>query len=230
MSISSSIFKAYDIRGIVDDTLTEDAAYCVGRALGQLALSRGKNEAVVGRDGRLSGPRLCGALADGFRDVGVNVVDVGMVATPLVYFATFLLGNGTGVQVTGSHNPPQYNGLKMMVAGETLYGDTIQGLLKWIQNEKPVRGVVPGVQRGGYRELNVWPDYLGNILGHIKLARPMKIAVDCGNGVAGAFAKTLYEALGCDVTELFCEVDGNFPNHHPPPPPPENFEGLYCSG
>ena len=149
-----------------------------------------------------------------------------MVATPLVYFATFLLGNGTGVQVTGSHNPPQYNGLKMMVAGETLYGETIQGLLTWIQTEKPVRGVVPGVQRGGYRELNVWPDYLSNILGHIKLARPMKIAVDCGNGVAGAFAKTLYEALGCEVTELFCEVDGNFPNHHPDPAHPENLQDL----
>lgn len=226
MTIAPSIFKAYDIRGIVDDTLTEDAAYAVGRALGHLTLARGKTEAVVGRDGRLSGPRLCAALADGFRDAGVDVVDVGMVATPLVYFATFLLGNGTGVQVTGSHNPPQYNGLKMMVAGETLYGETIQGLLAWIQTEKPLRGVVVGVTRGGYRELDVWPDYLKNILGHITLTRPMKIAVDCGNGVAGAFAKTLYEALGCEVTELFCEVDGNFPNHHPDPAHPENLQDL----
>ena len=226
MTISPSIFKAYDIRGIVDDTLTEEAAYAVGRALGVLALARGKNEAVVGRDGRLSGPRLCTALAQGFMDAGVNVVDVGMVATPLVYFATFLLENGTGVQVTGSHNPPQYNGLKMMVAGETLYGDTIQGLLQWIQKEKPARGLAAGAVCGTYRELDVWPDYLKNILGHIKLARPMKIAVDCGNGVAGAFAKPLYEALGCEVTELFCEVDGTFPNHHPDPAHAENLQDL----
>lgn len=229
MTIASSIFKAYDIRGIVDETLTEDAAYAVGRALGALALQRGKREAVVGRDGRLSGPRLCTALADGFRDAGVDVVDVGMVATPLVYFATFLLGNGTGVQVTGSHNPPQYNGLKMMVAGETLYGDTILGLLKWIQTEKPSRGVAPGVQRGSYREHNVWPDYLAKILGHIKLARPMRIAVDCGNGVAGAFAQPLYTALGCEVEELFCEVDGTFPNHHPDPAHPENLQDLIAA-
>lgn len=226
MSIASSIFKAYDIRGIVDSTLTEDACYAVGRALGELAIARGKNEAVVGRDGRLSGPRLCKALAEGFQDAGVNVVDVGMVATPLVYFATFLLENGTGVQVTGSHNPPEYNGLKMMVAGETLYGDTIQGLLSWIQTHQPQRGQSLPRARGTYRTLDVWPAYLEKILGHIQLARPMKIAVDCGNGVAGAFAKTLYEALGCEVTELFCEVDGNFPNHHPDPAHPENLQDL----
>lgn len=226
MTIASSIFKAYDIRGIVDDTLTEEAAYAVGRALGSLALERGKSEAVVGRDGRLSGPRLCQALADGFMDAGVDVVDIGMVATPLVYFATYLLGNGTGVQVTGSHNPPEYNGLKMMVAGETLYGETIQGLLKWIQGQDLERSVEPGKTRGSYRELNVWPDYLGKILGDVKLSRSMKIAVDCGNGVAGAFAKELYESLGCEVIELFCEVDGSFPNHHPDPAHPENLQDL----
>jgi phosphomannomutase/phosphoglucomutase len=226
MNIDPCIFKAYDIRGIVDDTLTEDAAYSVGRALGYLALSCGKNEAVVGRDGRLSGPRLSGALIDGLRDAGVNVVDLGMVATPLVYFATFLLGNGTGVQVTGSHNPPEYNGLKMMVAGETLYGDTIQSLLKWIQEERPSRRALPKVQRGHYRSLNVWPDYLDNILSHISLVRPMKIVVDCGNGVAGLFAKKLYNALGCEVRELFCEVDGTFPNHHPDPAQPINLQDL----
>lgn len=226
MTLSKSIFKAYDIRGIVDNTLTEDAAYAVGRALGELALSRGKNEAVVGRDGRLSGPRLCQALADGFMDAGVNVVDVGMVATPLVYFATFLLENGTGVQVTGSHNPPEYNGLKMMVAGETLYGDTITGLYDWIVENKPSRGVAQGVERGSYRELDVWPAYLTKITGDVKLSRSVKIAVDCGNGVAGAFAKRLYEALGCEVIELFCEVDGNFPNHHPDPAHPENLQDL----
>lgn len=226
MTIAPSIFKAYDIRGIVDVTLTEDAAYATGRALGELALARGRSEAVVGRDGRLSGPRLSKALADGFQDAGINVVDVGMVATPLVYFATYLLKNGTGVQVTGSHNPPEYNGLKMMVDGETLYGETIQGLLKWIQDNNPKREVVAGRQRGSYRELNVWPDYLKRIVGDVKLSRHMKIAVDCGNGVAGAFAKELYNALGCEVIELFCEVDGNFPNHHPDPAHPENLQDL----
>lgn len=226
MTISPSIFKAYDIRGIVDTTLTEQACYQVGRALGGLAKTRGVKEAVVGRDGRLSGPRLCKALADGFMDAGLDVVDIGMVATPLVYFATYLLENGTGVQVTGSHNPPEYNGLKMMVAGETLYGDTIQGLYKWIAEKNPQPDDDCQVARGSYRQLDVWAEYLKEITDDVKLARPMKIAVDCGNGVAGAFAKTLYEALGCEVIELFCEVDGNFPNHHPDPAHPENLQDL----
>lgn len=226
MTISPSIFKAYDIRGIVDSTLTEEACYQVGRALGGLAKTRGVKEAVVGRDGRLSGPRLCKALADGFMDAGLDVVDIGMVATPLVYFATYLLENGTGVQVTGSHNPPEYNGLKMMVAGETLYGDTIQGLYKWIADKNPQPDDECQVARGSYRQLDVWAEYLKEITDDVKLARPMKIAVDCGNGVAGAFAKTLYEALGCEVIELFCEVDGNFPNHHPDPAHPENLQDL----
>lgn len=226
MTISPSIFKAYDIRGIVDSTLTEEACYQIGRALGGLAKTRGVKEAVVGRDGRLSGPRLCKALADGFMDAGLDVVDIGMVATPLVYFATYLLENGTGVQVTGSHNPPEYNGLKMMVAGETLYGDTIQGLYKWIADKNPQPDDECQVARGSYRQLDVWAEYLKEITDDVKLARPMKIAVDCGNGVAGAFAKTLYEALGCEVIELFCEVDGNFPNHHPDPAHPENLQDL----
>lgn len=226
MTISPSVFKAYDIRGVVDETLTETTCYQVGRALGHLAKSRGVMEAVVGRDGRLSGPRLCTALAHGLMDAGLNVVDVGMVATPLVYYATFLLNNGTGVQVTGSHNPPEYNGLKMMVAGETLHGETIQGLLHWIQDNKPAPEDELGCARGTYREMSVWTPYLQHILGDVKLARPMKIAVDCGNGVAGAFAKELYEALGCEVIELFCEVDGTFPNHHPDPAHPENLQDL----
>ncbi len=223
MTISSSIFKAYDIRGIVDDTLTTEAARQIGRAVGDLARSRGVTEAVIGRDGRLSGPSLSQALATGLRRAGINVVDIGMVATPMVYYATYLLNNGTGVQVTGSHNPPQYNGLKMMVAGETLYGDTILGLLKAIQT--------PGFdtvveQEGSYRTLDVWQEYKNRITSDVKLSRPMKIAVDCGNGVAGAFAPELFKAMGCEVVELFCEVDGTFPNHHPDPAHPENLQDL----
>jgi phosphomannomutase/phosphoglucomutase len=223
VGISSSIFKAYDIRGVVDETLTVEAAAAVGRALGDLARSKGVTEVVVGRDGRLSGPKLMSALSEGLCRAGLDVVDIGMVATPMVYFATYHLNNGTGVQVTGSHNPPQYNGLKMMVAGETLYGDTITGLLKAI--EAP--GFDTQVERmGSVRTLDVWSDYLNRITSHIKLERPMKIAIDAGNGVAGAFAGTLFKALGCEVIELFCDVDGTFPNHHPDPAHPENLQDL----
>ena len=223
MTISKSIFKAYDIRGIVDDTLTTEAARLIGRAVGDLARARGVTEAVIGRDGRLSGPALSRALATGLRRAGLNVVDIGMVATPMVYFATYLLNNGTGVQVTGSHNPPQYNGLKMMVAGETLYGETIQDLYKAIET--------PGfdsvvVSEGTYRTLDIWSQYLNRIVSDVKLARPMKIAVDSGNGVAGAYAPRLFRAMGCEVNELFCDVDGTFPNHHPDPAHPENLQDL----
>jgi phosphomannomutase/phosphoglucomutase len=222
-TIASSIFKAYDIRGVVNDTLTNEAALLIGRAIGDLAASKGITQAVVGRDGRLSGPDLSGALSTGLRRAGINVVDIGMVATPMVYFGTYHLNNGTGVQVTGSHNPPQYNGLKMMVGGETLYGETIQGLLKAIH--------APGfnqtvAKEGSLSSLDVWPAYLSRISSDIKLSRPIKIAVDCGNGVAGAFAPALYRALGCEVVELFCEVDGTFPNHHPDPAHPENLQDL----
>jgi phosphomannomutase/phosphoglucomutase len=223
VTISPSIFKAYDVRGIVDETLTEDAAAAIGRALGDLAASRGVTEVVVGRDGRLSGPRLLAALSTGLRRAGLDVVDIGMVATPMVYFATYHLNNGTGVQVTGSHNPPQYNGLKMMVAGETLYGDTITGLLRAIETPG-FDSTVP--RMGQLRTLDVWPAYLERITSHIKLSRPIKIAVDAGNGVAGAFAGTLFRALGCEVIELFCDVDGTFPNHHPDPAHPENLQDL----
>ena len=222
-SISKSIFKAYDIRGIVDDTLTVEAVKLIGRAVGELAKSRGVKEVVIGRDGRLSGPALSNALSSGLRRAGMNVVDIGMVATPMVYFSTYMLETGTGVMVTGSHNPPQYNGLKMMVAGETLYGDTILDLYKAIQT--------PGFdsvvdKEGTYRTLDVWNQYLNRIVSDVKLTRPMKIAVDCGNGVAGAYAPRLFRSMGCEVTELFCEVDGTFPNHHPDPAHPENLQDL----
>jgi len=223
-TISPSIFKAYDIRGVVDDTLTVDAVRAIGLALGALARKAGSRETVIGRDGRLSGPKLVAALSDGFRAAGVDVIDIGMVPTPVVYYATYELGTGTGVAVTGSHNPPDYNGLKMVIAGDAIYGDAIQRLREAI--ESGALAEVPAAQRGKLRSEDVSARYLARITGDVKLARPMRIAIDCGNGVAGALAPQLFRALGCEVTELFCEVDGTFPNHHPDPAHPENLQDL----
>jgi len=223
-AISPAIFKAYDIRGIVDRTLTVDAVRAIGLALGTTARQAGATETVIGRDGRLSGPALSEALADGFRAAGVNVIDIGMVPTPVVYYATFELGTGTGVAVTGSHNPPDYNGLKMVIAGDAIYGDAILALRDAIAAGSLKE--VPTAQQGGYRTVDLGQRYLDRITGDVKLARPMKIAIDCGNGVAGALAPQLFRALGCEVVELFCEVDGTFPNHHPDPAHPENLQDL----
>jgi phosphomannomutase/phosphoglucomutase len=220
--IDPSIFKAYDIRGIVDRTLTADAVRAIGAALGSEAGARGQREIAVGRDGRLSGPGLRDALTEGIRSAGIAVVDVGMVTTPMLYFATFHLGTGSGVSITGSHNPPEYNGLKLVLAGAALYGDGLQKL-----RERIIEGdLVRASERGALRSADVADAYIERIAGDVKLERPMKIAVDCGNGVAGAFAPKLFRALGCEVTELFCEVDGTFPNHHPDPAHPENLQDL----
>ncbi len=222
--VVDSIFKAYDIRGIVGTTLTADAAHSIGVALASAGRKLGMTEIVVGRDGRLSGPMLIQALSNGIRAAGLSVIDIGMVTTPLVYYATYELGTASGVAVTGSHNPPEYNGLKMMLAGETLHGGAIKALAKEINGQR--LSEVPPEARGKIREIDVVDRYMKRVLSDIKLARPMKIAVDCGNGVAGAFAGPLYRALGCEVTELFCEVDGTFPNHHPDPAHPENLQDL----
>ncbi len=224
MHVSPSIFKAYDIRGIVGDTLTEDVVRAIGLALGAQAREAGMRETVVGRDGRLSGPPLSAALAEGFRDAGLDVIDIGMVPTPVVYYATFELGTGTGVAVTGSHNPPDYNGLKMVIAGDAIYGEAIQRLREAIVSGALVS--VPAHERGSLRSEDVLARYVDRIVGDVKLARPMKIAIDCGNGVAGAVAPQLFRALGCEVIELYCEVDGTFPNHHPDPAHPENLQDL----
>ena len=222
MQIDPSIFKAYDIRGVVDRTLTPQGVRAIGRAFGATAARRGIGRAVIGRDGRLSGPALAGALAEGLRDAGVDVIDLGRVTTPIVYYATHALGTGTGVAVTGSHNPPQYNGLKMVIGGEALYGEAIQQL----RAEAQGAAAPPAARRGTLSQADVGTQYLQRIAGDVKLARPMKVAIDCGNGVAGAFAPALFRALGCTVTELFCEVDGHFPNHHPDPSEPANLADL----
>ena len=214
------IFKAYDIRGIVKTALTPEAVENIGHAIGSEAVARHQTEVAIGRDGRASGPDLSTALARGLRASGINVVDVGMVATPMVYFTTYALNTHSGVMVTGSHNPPEYNGLKMMLAGDTLAGDDIQALRKRIETGNLTHGA------GAYRTHDIREAYLSRIVGDIKVARKIRIAVDCGNGVAGAFAPELYRRLGCKVQELFCEVDSRFPNHHPDPSQPKNLQDL----
>ena len=220
------IFKAYDIRGIVERALTPEAVENIGHAIGSEAIARKQTEVAIGRDGRGSGPELSAALARGLRASGINVVDVGMVATPMVYFTTYELNTHSGVMVTGSHNPPEYNGLKMMLAGDTLAGDAIQALRTRIERGDLTHGA------GSYRTHDIREAYLNRIVkaaDGVKLARPIKIAVDCGNGVAGAFAPDLYRRLGCEVVELFCDVDSRFPNHHPDPSQPKNLQDLIKS-
>ena len=214
------IFKAYDIRGVVGTTLTAPVVRSIGQALGSLAQERGRDTLVIGRDGRLSGPELAAALAEGIRASGANVVDVGMVTTPMSYFAAKHLHTECSVMVTGSHNPPDYNGLKMVVAGTTLSGDDIQALRIRIDAGDLKTGA------GTYRTEDVGEAYISRIVDDVKLMRPMRIAVDCGNGVGGAYAPSLFRRMGCVVTELFCDVDGSFPNHHPDPSQPKNLQDL----
>lgn len=220
VALSRSIFKAYDIRGVIGKTLDTEVARKIGQAFGAAALAKGQKTVVIGRDGRLSGPSLAAALAAGLQSVGVDVIDLGVVATPMVYFGTHVLDTQSGVMVTGSHNPPDYNGFKMVLAGEAIHGTTITALYDAIEQGNFAAGA------GSYRTHDIAAEYQQRIVGDIKLARPMKIVVDCGNGVAGAFAGDLYRALGCEVTELFCEVDGTFPNHHPDPAHPENLQDV----
>ena len=222
-TVPAEIFRAYDIRGIVGRTLTPQIVRAVGQALGTLALEAGNAAVALGRDGRLSGPSLAAALSEGIAASGAHVFDVGMVPTPVAYFAAHHLGCGSAVMLTGSHNPPDYNGLKMVIAGNTLSGDAIQNLRQRIESGR----VASGAGRVEPREVK--SAYLARIVGDVKLARPMKIAVDCGNGVAGELAPELFRRLGCEVTELFCAVDGSFPNHHPDPSQPENLVELIAA-
>ena len=218
--VPNEIFKAYDIRGVVNKSLTPQVVELIGRALGSEALQRGQSAIVIGRDGRLSGPMLANALAKGVLSTGIDVFDLGLVATPMTYFGAYHLGTHCAVMVTGSHNPPDYNGLKMVLAGETLSGDAIQSLRERIERDDFSQG------EGQYSQRDIADDYIQRIISDVKLGRSMKIAVDAGNGVAGAYAPALFRALGCQVDELFCEVDGNFPNHHPDPSVPKNLADL----
>ncbi len=220
MTLPAEIFRAYDIRGVVGRTLTAALTRDVGRALGTLARERGAATFAVCRDGRLSGPELSNALIEGLNAAGADAIDVGMGPTPIAYFAAHHLGCGSCVAVSGSHNPPEYNGLKMVVGGDALYGDDIQQLRVLIEERKFASG------QGKRSEASVLDAYVERIAGDIKLARKFHVAIDCGNGVAGMLAPRLYRRLGCEVTELFCEVDGTFPNHHPDPAQPKNLVSL----
>jgi phosphomannomutase / phosphoglucomutase len=219
-NLPKEIFKAYDIRGIVGKTLTAEIVEAIGHAIGSEAAARKQHTIAIGRDGRLSGPELIAALARGIQKSGIDVIDVGCVPTPMVYFAAYQLQTNCAVMLTGSHNPPDYNGLKMVLDGETLSGDTIQSLRTRIEQNNLTHG------NGSYVQQDISAAYIARIVSDIKLARPMHVTVDCGNGVAGAYVANLYRQLGCTVTEMFCEVDGHFPNHHPDPSDPKNLVDL----
>lgn len=219
-NIAPEIFKAYDIRGVVETALTPEVVERIGHAIGSEARERQLTTIAVGRDGRLSGPALAQALTNGIRQSGIDVVDVGMVATPVLYYAAHELCNHSGVMVTGSHNPPEYNGLKIVLGGETLAAEAIQSLRLRIEQNNLQHG------QGSYRQHDIVPAYLQRIVDDVKLTRPVKIVVDSGNGVTGALAPELYRRLGCEAIELFCEVDGTFPNHHPDPSVPENLQDV----
>ena len=220
MQLTPSIFKAYDIRGVVPATLNEAVAEGLGKAFGTRAMAEGQTMVAVGRDGRLSGPALSAALIRGLVAAGVQVIDIGLATTPMLYFAAHTVCQ-SGIQVTGSHNPKDYNGFKMVLAGRAIYGEEIQALRAIMETETwQLRA------GGGVTTRDLLADYTQRIVGDIRLARPMKIVIDSGNGVAGASAPGIFRALGCDVVELFSEVDGEFPNHHPDPSKPENLQDL----
>jgi len=219
-TLDAGIFRAYDIRGVVGDTLTEDIAYEIGRAIGSEAYYRGEQAVLVGCDGRLSSPDLAAAMIRGLKATGRDVKDLGQIPTPVLYFATEQLDINSGVMVTGSHNPSEYNGFKIVLAGETLAGEAIDGLRRRIESGDLLTG------EGGVEEIDVLPDYIERVKSDVQVVRPIKLVVDCGNGVAGEAAPKLLRALGCEVIELFCEIDGNFPNHHPDPAKTENLAAL----
>lgn len=221
--LPAAVFKAYDIRGIVPAQLNPDFARLLGRALAVQARRLGVASLAIGYDGRLSSPELADAMHEGANSEGMDTLDIGMVPTPLVYFAANVHETGSGVAITGSHNPPDYNGFKMMLAGRTLYGPDIQALREQMQ---ALAGTEPSVPAGTRRPLDVRPQYVERIAGDLNLKRPMRIALDCGNGVGGVLAERLFRSIGCDVDTLYCDVDGNFPNHHPDPADPHNLQDL----
>ena len=223
MHVPASVFKAYDIRGIVGKGIDENFAEHLGRAFGSEALLAGQKAVAVGRDGRLSGTALVAALVRGLKTTGLDVVDLGAVTTPMLYYVAATRGKhgcSSGIQVTGSHNPKDYNGFKMVMAGRAIYGQDIQRLRQRIESETYTR------RKGRSAAMDIVPEYSARIVGDCKLARPMKIVVDSGNGIPGATSPDILRALGCEVVELYSEVDGNFPNHHPDPSKPENLAEL----
>jgi phosphomannomutase len=223
MQVAASAFKAYDIRGVVGQTIDETFAEHLGRAFGTEARAAGERAVVVGRDGRVSGPSMAAALMRGLASTGLDVVDLGAVTTPMLYYVAATRGDfgcHSGIQVTGSHNPKDYNGFKMVLAGRAIYGDEIQGLRRRMEAEDYAEG------QGRIAAMDIVPEYTHRIVSDCRLARPMKIVVDCGNGIPGASAPAILRALGCEVIDLYSRVDGDFPNHHPDPSKPENLADL----
>lgn len=220
MKVDTSIFKAYDIRGVVDQTLTEDAVRAVGRVLGSMALDKGVGRFCVGRDGRLTGERLQNALVEGIASTGMDVLDVGAMPTPVLYYATKYFDCGTGVAVTGSHNPPEYNGLKMMVAGVTLFADQIQNIRERIEREDWLTAVASG----SIERVDAVTPYVEKVIDGVRISRRLKVVVDAGNGIAGPVMLRILSKLDVDVVPLYCDVDGHFPNHHPDPSKPKTLK------
>lgn len=218
--VAAEIFRACDIRGIVNETLTPEVAFLLGLSFGTLAKAKAQTKVVVGRDGRHSGEFLVQALSDGLIASGMHVIDIGQVPTPVVYFATHYLHTGTGIMVTGSHNPANYNGFKMMIAGDTLAQEDIQALHQCIKDENFANG------NGSYQSQDIIEAYIAHIQKDISLKKSLKVAIDCGSGVVGVLAEKLFKALGCEVFGLYCEVDGDFPFHHPDPGQPKNLQDL----
>jgi len=224
ISVDPTIFRAYDVRGVVGKSLTAAVAKLLGQSIGTVMREQGLHEIVVGRDGRLSGPELAGALSEGLRLAGVDVIDIGAAPTPVVYYAAYRFNTGCCVAVTGSHNPPDYNGFKIVVGGQTLSEGAIQDLYQRIAS-----GALDADGGGNVREVDVVPDYIERITSDVQTERRLKIVVDCGNGIPGAVAPQVLEGIGCDVIPLYCDVDGNFPNHHPDPSDPHNLQDLILS-
>ncbi|MCX7112425.1 MAG: phosphomannomutase/phosphoglucomutase [Proteobacteria bacterium] len=220
VEVSPVIFRANDIRGILGETINSDVVYAIGLAIGSEMNERGENFIAVGHDGRLSSPELCKSVCKGLTDTGRTVINIGLVPTPLMHFATHTLNAQSGVIVTGSHNPPNYNGLKIVLGGISLSGADIQNLRIRIENGNFSAG------KGRMNAYNLLPEYIERVVGDTQLGRPLKIVMDCGNGSTGVVAPKLIRSLGCEVIELYCEVDGRFPNHHPDPGNPENLQAL----
>ena len=227
MHIPPRIFKAYDIRGTVPDTLTPDLAHLLGLAFGALVREQGDDAVLVGRDGRLSSPALARALMQGLRAAGARVIDIGLATTPQLYFATHTLCPH-GIQVTGSHNPKDDNGFKMVLHRQSLHGDALQDIRARMEAlvARPNTAIPADTDPAAAVPADVQSAYRDRIASDIHLARPMKVVLDCGNGVAGASAPAVLRAIGCEVVELYSEVDGGFPNHHPDPSRPENLLDL----
>lgn len=219
-SIPASIFRAYDIRGIVGQTLTEENVYLIGKAIASLVMSKGESQIAIGRDGRESGPLLIKSLAQGILSTGCDVIDIGMVPTPLLYYATYVFEEHSGVMLTGSHNPAEYNGLKIVIKGAVLAEEGLKKLYQSILDDELRTG--SGVQHF----VGIEDRYINHLIHNVRLKRPLSVVIDAGNGVTGMIAPKLFRALGCEVHELFCEVDGSFPNHHPDPSQPENLQDL----